>query len=629
MVSRGPIATVPLVIQDDSADLGTIGGERVPTRENRELRLPDDANDRFLDGPACRRLAVVDFDPETGVPLPPPAPFVPTREGALDGTYGTGDGPESPAALAVNAFGIAFRTIRMFEGADAIGRRVRWAFGGEQLLIVPRAGERANAAYDRRTRSLQFSSFTGVDGVRVHTALSRDIVAHECGHALLDAVQPSLSDRPTRESIAIHEAVADLIAVLMALESDRLRSSVLARSRNRIDEHNAFSSIAEEFGVAKPGPGGAKRHALRELANTGRLEDLARADPHELSTLLSAIYYDTLRDVFEARFARERSRRGDDGRRPTAAQAANKALGTAHLIFRRFVLRGIDYLPPGDLGFADVGRAAFAADRAIDAASGRRASVEVRRRRDAFATRFVTRGIVSSEDRVHGRRPKALDVPPERLEDLRDQEYAAYDYVGRHRRSIGIPAGLSFTVLPRIDATKRIGPADLAPQRELLVKVAWERPAAVRADGTRTRAVPVGATIAIGWADGRCLALVRSVAAEGWSPRRDAGPETARGPGDPGAREAPDAPDAPDAQDEAVAAANGPAHAVDLLEADAAASGLHGAAPVEPTPTPPARATTRAAAREAARRPLAAPPPGVDPGAFFDLVRARTALRGR
>ncbi|GAA1949742.1 hypothetical protein [Agromyces allii] len=598
MARRGPIATVPLVIQDDSVDLGRVDGAEAPTHENRELPLPDDANDRFLDGPACRRLAVVDFDPETGMPLPPPARFEPARDGALDGTYDTGPDPESPAALAVNAFGIAFRTIRMFEGADALGRRVTWAFGGEQLLIVPRAGERANAAYDRRTRSLQFSSFTGVDGSRVHTALSRDIVAHECGHALLDAVQPSLTDRRTRESIAIHEAVADVIAVLMALESDRLRTSVLARSRNRIDEHNAFSSIAEEFGVAKPGPDGAKRHALRELAKPGRLSDLAGADPHELSTLLSAVYYDTLRDIFDARFARERSRRGDGGRRPTATQAANKALGTAHLIFRRFVLRGIDYLPPGDLGFADVGRAAFAADRAIDAATGRRASVEVRRRRDAFATRFVTRGIVDSEARVHGRRPQALGVPPERLEDLRDHDYAAYDYVSRHRRAIGIPAGVPFTVLARIDATKRVGPADVPPQRELLVKVAWERPARVLDDGTRIRPVPVGATISLGWADGRCLALVRSVAAEGGSARSGAD----QAAGVQGAGPVDDA-----------------AHAFDVLEADAAASAPHGAAP----------AVRAASAAATGRRPLAAPPPGVDPGAFFDLVRARAALGGR
>lgn len=599
MVRRGPVATVSLLIQDDSVDLGAIDGAKVPLRENRELALPDDANDRFLDGPACRRLAVVDFDPETGMPLPPPARFEPNRDGGLDGTYPIDDAPDSPAALAVNAFGIAFRTIRMFEGPDALGRRVTWAFGGEQLLVVPRAGERANAAYDRKTRSLAFSSFTGTNGERVHTALSRDIVAHECGHALLDAVQPSLSDRPTRESIAIHEAVADVIAVLMALDSDRLRSSVLARSGNRIDEHNAFSSIAEQFGVSKPGPGGMARHALRELANDETLAALAGAGSHELSTLLSAIYYDTLREIFEGRFAQERRVRHDGGRRQTPAQAANRALGTAHLIFRRFVLRGIDYLPPGDLGFADIGRAAFAADRAIDGATGRRPSAEVRRRRDAFATRFVTRGIVAAEAQLHGRRPSALDVPPAQLEALRDLDYAVYEYVAAHRRAIGIPAGVPFTVLPRIDATKRVGPAQVPPQRELLVKVAWDRLPEARGDGTRGRPVPVGATVSLRWEDGRCLALVRSLAAE----RSGSARGSARGSAVPHPAEVP----------------------VAALGADAATTDVHGAPPAGAAA--PARSVrSPSSAGAGAARPLAAPPPGVDPGAFFDLVRARGAL---
>ncbi|WP_255368636.1 hypothetical protein [Agromyces sp. CF514] len=597
-----------LLIQDDTVDLGTVDGVPVPKREVRELALPEGANDRFLDGPACRRLAVVDLEPGSGLPLPPPAAFEPKGEGDLDGGYPIED-PEaaSPAALAVNAFGVAFRTIRMFEGPDALGRRVRWAFDGEQLLVVPRAGERANAAYDRRTRSLQFSSFTGADGERVHTALSSDIVAHECGHALLDAVQPSLADRPTRESIAIHEAVADVIAVIMALDSDRLRTSVLARGGNRIDAQNAFSSIAEAFGVAKPGPGGAARHALRDLAKLTSLAALAGANPHELSTLLSAIYFDTLRDIYETRFARERGPRRDGRRRLSSVQAANRALGTAHVVFRRFVLRGIDYLPPGDLGFADVGRAAFAADQAIDAAAGRRGTAEVRRRRDAFAARFVTSGVVAAPAQLRARRPRALDVPPERLADLRDHEFAAYDYVGRHRRAIGIPARVPFTVLARIDATKRVGSKTVVPQRELLVKVAWDRVPPARADGARPRPVPVGATISLHWDDGRCLALVRSVAAEGGlpAPGGDGPPST---PADPDG-------DAAGAGETLLA----DDVAFDLFHADAAAAAGRGAGRG-------ARSASVAARPARAARPLAAPPPGVDPGAFFDLVRARSAL---
>ncbi|MFF2369665.1 hypothetical protein [Agromyces sp. NPDC058110] len=623
--AAGPVATVSLLIQDDTVDLGAIAGQRVPVRETRELALPADANDRFLDGPACRRLAVVDFDPDTGQPLPPPVAFEPRTAGSLDGAFAFDEAePDSPAAIAVNAFGIAFRTIRMFEGVDALGRRVRWAFDSEQLLVVPRAGEQANAAYDRRTRSLQFSWFTGASGERVYTALSRDIVAHECGHALLDAVQPSLVDRPTREAVAIHEAVADVVAVLMALESDRLRSSVLARGGLRLDGPTAFSAIAEEFGVAKPGPGGEPRHALRELANDVTLASLAGAAPHELSTLLSAIYFDTLRGIFDERFAKELLPRRDGGRRRTPVQAANRALGTAHLVFRRFVLRGIDYLPPGDLGFADVARAAIAADAAIDGATGRPVPTSVRRRRDAFAGRFVVRGIAVTAAQLRARRSRALDLDPAQLEALRDADFAAYAWVGAHRRAIGIPAGVPFSVLPRIDATKRVGPEGVDPQRELLVKVAWDRQGERRPDGTRARAVPVGATIAIRWRDGRCLALVRSVAAEGGLRGAAGHAATVEGPdaAAPGVGTV-----APAAVHPVAADDDGP----DDLGSDDFAPGVLGADAHGPRGIAGGRLGSPPAlvASAARRAPLTAPPPGVEPGAFFDLVRARGALRPR
>ncbi|QEO15671.1 hypothetical protein FLP10_15480 [Agromyces intestinalis] len=585
-MTAAPTATVPLLIQDGTVDLGERAGTPVPGSESRRLTLPVGANDRFLDGPACRRLAVVDFDPETGAPQPPPATFEAARTGGgLRGTY-PGDGEaDSATALAVNAFGIALQTIRMFEGADALGREVRWAFGGEQLLIVPRAGERANAYYDRATRSLQFFSFTGTSGARVHTALSRDIVAHECGHALLDAVQPSLYDRKTRESQAIHEAVADVIAVLMALDSDRLRTSVLARSGNRLAGANAFSAIAEQFGMAKPSADGIARRALRDLDSRRTLADLADASPHELSTVLSSIFYDTLCAVFETRFARERDPRRADGRPPLRpAAAANKALGTAHVIFRRFVLRGIDYLPPGALAFADVGRATLAADRAIGA--DRPVPDEVVERRERFAQRFVDRGIAPSTDVLDAPRPAALDVPPEGLAGLRDSDYLAYEYVGRHRAEIGIPDGVPFTVLPRIDATKRVGPVGLPPQRELLLKVGWEAAADASGAGRAARPVPTGVTLSLRWDDGRCLALVRGERA------RIAASDEPGGADEPGGIDELD--DAP------LPASDSP--------------GSRASDDLGRFPPVPGRA-------------LAPPPPGVDPGAFFDLVKARSGLR--
>ncbi len=500
------MAEVELLIQDGTVDVGRDHG-----RETRRLTIPADHQDRFLDGPACRRVAVVDFDPRSGAPLPPPARFVPARGGDLTrGRFAYDGQPASPATIAVNAFGTVFSTIRMFEGADALGRQVTWAFDGEQLLVVPRAGEWANACYERATRSLQFYWFPSRSGTTVYTALSRDIVAHECGHALLDAVVPSLYDSATPQSIAIHEAVADLVAVMMALASPTLRTAVLARSDNSLEGANAFNSIAEEFGLAQPGPDGVARRALRELDNTTTLTELSGAGPHLLSTVLSGIFYDSLAAIYTTRFAAELSAPAADGSPVSRDAAANKALGTAHVVGRRLLLRGIDYLPPGELSFADVGRAFLAAERAA-----RPHPSPARRgyQRD-FAQRFVDRLVVPSAQALTAPRPTALDVPPDQVPHMQASDWSAYAYVTGHRDLLGIPPGTPFTVLPRVDATKITGSPRkgvVPTQRELILKVAWdhvEKMAPYRSASRRL--VSTGATVVLRWDDGRCLALVTS-----------------------------------------------------------------------------------------------------------------------
>ncbi|MDT5190908.1 MAG: hypothetical protein QOI28_3159, partial [Mycobacterium sp.] len=413
---------------------------------------------------------------------------------------------DSPEFLAVNAFGTVFETVRMFEESGALGRRVSWAFEGEQLLVVPRAGEWANAFYDRSTRSLQFFWFESGEG-RVYTALSRDIVAHECGHALLDAVIPSLHDASGAESLAIHEGVADLVAVLMALRSGGLRQKVLEQNDNSISNATAFSSIAEQFGIARPRPDDPHPHALRDLLNDNTMTSVSRTNPHQLSTVLSAIFYETLVDIFER--GKSLWSTPAPGEKPmNADHAANRSLGIAADIFRRLLLRGIDYMPPGELTFGDVGRATLAADNATDPDGTSEGKTEVRQR---LAQRFVERGVVSAVTDLALLAPQELNIAPADLADIRDSDWAAYAYVEKHRAAFGIAEGVSFKVLPRVDATKKIGSGD-STQRELILKVSWD---SVEANGSPAipaakRRVRTGATLAVRWDDGRVLALVGS-----------------------------------------------------------------------------------------------------------------------
>lgn len=497
-------AEVELLTQDASVS----AAKGMALREPCTLR--DDSY--FLDGPVCRRVAVVDFDPIDGRPGPAPAPFLPDAVTPVNGTYSiAGLGEDDPATLAVNAFGTVMDTVAMVEEPNGLGRRIAWGFAGPQLLVVPRAGEWANAFYERATRSLQFFSFTARERW-IHTALSRDIVAHECAHAILDGVAPTLYDAITPQSHAIHEAVADLVAVLMAVRSRELRARVLAQTGGRIDESTAFNSIAEDFGAAarlqqdRPG-------ALRDLNERRTLPETDPTDPHALSVVLSGALYQTLVDVFDGYAADYRAQ----GSSPEAA--AQKALAVSGpLFFRRLLLRGLDYLPPGELTFADFARALLAADRASypDTDFPHRSDG-----RGLLADRMIDRGIaISRADLILG----APELPPVDvdLDAVRDSDWAAYRFVEPLRPDLGIPADVPIVVHPRVDATKLVylgfeqSGSSVREQRELLVKVSWDHtePNRVRRLRAGRRVIRTGATLAIAWDSKEVLAVLRSDSAD-------------------------------------------------------------------------------------------------------------------
>ena len=148
---------LPILVQDQT--IAAQKGMR-PT-ENCVL----DGERFFLDGPVTERLAVLDFDPKTGELAQG------TRFDSQQGTYAVSpDQIEAPDFLRTNAFATVLKTIYMFEEDDTLGRPLRWGFDGPQLLVVPAAGEWANAFYEREARCLQFFYFNDKNGRRIYTS---------------------------------------------------------------------------------------------------------------------------------------------------------------------------------------------------------------------------------------------------------------------------------------------------------------------------------------------------------------------------------------------------------------------------------------------------------------------------
>ena len=501
--------------------------------------------DHYLDGPVTPRVAVVDLDPDTER-LDPGAVYLPPTGRRTLGAYRADKTKvTSPHFIQASVFGTVLRTMYMYEEPDVLGRKVTWGFDAPQLLVVPRAGWWANAYYERRSHSLQFFSFRA-HGKLVHTSLSRDIVAHETAHALIDGIDPDIYDALDPQALALHEGVADLTAVLIAFRSGALVEAVLDKTGGSIENSTKFSAIGEQFGreIDPTRKAGWLRNLLNDDALDPNGDPADEPEAHELSKVLSGVLYRLMCELhsnYKTRFAARDHK--------PEFEVSGLALFGAAQQFKRMILRGLDYLPPGEITFADFGRAILAADQA---------SFPDDKWRRWLRANFVKRGIVRTEAELdvttNVADPALKDVD---LQGLVDSPWVAYTFAEKNRPLLRIPADAEFEVLPRFVVSKRFdvpgheleraaalakgdpdpvpaaapdGPppnaaADQGPSvKELLFKVRWSQPEDNPADlgGTTTRRVQTGTTLVIDW-DRR---LVRSCLSpgdlKGRRPARDA-----------------------------------------------------------------------------------------------------------
>jgi len=222
-----------------------------------------------------------------------------------------------------------------------------------------------------------------------------------------------------------------------------------------------------------------------------------RYEPHHLCQVLTGALYTVMVNIHEQLKAQYG---GDD---PAARQrAAGKALYQAAQRFKRMILRALDFLPPGEISFADYGRAVIASDQA--------SYPGLNRERTWICDEFVRRRMVP--DRAALEVETNLEHPALRdadLEALLHDDWAAYDFANRQRALLRIPEDVPFQVRPRLDVTKLYyqGGGRRAYTRELLFKVAWEQP---DPPGRPTRLITVGTTLVVDWRSKRIRACLTS-----------------------------------------------------------------------------------------------------------------------
>jgi len=278
-----------------------------------------------LAGPADSRIRV------EGLP-----PISPNAFGDFIATPGTA------AFDSVHTFAVVRETLTMFQRAH--GGAVQpwqWNTGGntEPLHVFPHAGETMNAFYSRTEKALKFFFFNTALPPPIHrvfTCRSLDIVAHETGHAVLDAMKPNwiLSNQQPQTG-GLHESFGDLTAIFLALSQLDQVEAVIAQTKANLHDKTFLADLAEEFGLAI-----GRSNGLRNADNDFKLSQVS-TEVHAISQIFTGAIYDILADIFA--FERIPARRDDA---VTLQQVAQYLLG--------LVLRALSAAPASNASFANV-----------------------------------------------------------------------------------------------------------------------------------------------------------------------------------------------------------------------------------------------------------------------------------
>ncbi len=254
----------------------------------------------------------------------------------------------------------------------------RWRNGQRLLPLKHDAGPGLNAQYDRAA-----VAFLGWETAarKTYPAASTEAVAHEVGHALLDAVRPALWESPYTETAAFHEAFADCMALLVGLFDVASRQAVL-QGGVQLRAPNFLESLAEDVaeGVRlEYGPNHPQALPRRAL-NTFQWEipvtlpplgppQTLTAEPHSFGRVFTGCFYDTVCNVF--------------ANQPTQDQ---QALLAAAQIAGRLLIAGAQAAPEGARFFQAIGRAMMLTDNALSGGAHHAAI------RDAFAGHQIAIG---------------------------------------------------------------------------------------------------------------------------------------------------------------------------------------------------------------------------------------------
>jgi hypothetical protein len=389
---------------------------QMDTYEINEVTLKIPWDEKMEMGPVDSYLEVVDYDPSSKAFYAP----VDLNDPKLLAQDGLPPSEGNPQFHQQMAYAVARKTIDHFE--LALGRRVLWSNRltkedgeykdefMEHLRIYPHALREANAYYSPEKKALLFGYFPSsskqpgqnMPGETVFTCLSHDIVAHETTHAIIDGLHPRFIEPSNMDVWALHEALADIVALFQHFTYAEVLKHQISRTRGNLESQNLLGELAFQFGQATE-LYGALRNAIGKIDKDTKkwipkepdpTEILRTIEPHDRGAILVSAIFDAFLTIYKSRI-RDLLRIASGGTGVLApgeispdlverlAQEASKTSG--HLL--HICIRALDYLAPVDNDFGDYLRALITADVDVvkdDTYNYRLAIIEAFRRRGIY-----------------------------------------------------------------------------------------------------------------------------------------------------------------------------------------------------------------------------------------------------
>jgi len=220
-------------------------------------------------GPVGEYIEVVDFDPASNCfyhPIDLNNPSILAQDGLIPSE-------SNPKFHQQMVYAVAMTTIQNFE--KALGRKALWSpyrpvkdddkdkdqntrkdrhdeFFVQRLRIYPHALRQANAYYSPAKKALLFGYFPAsstapedhIPNGLVFTCLSHDIIAHETTHALLDGMHRRFIENSHRDTLAFHEAFADIVALFQHFSFPEVLRQQIGKTRGYLDSQSLLGQLA-------------------------------------------------------------------------------------------------------------------------------------------------------------------------------------------------------------------------------------------------------------------------------------------------------------------------------------------------------------------------------------------------